>query len=70
MKKGASSAAAESRTARAVASPRLNFAVTKALHKKIKIAAALADMEVGDWVKAVLTRGARMYVEKALGEEE
>ncbi len=52
---------AKSRTA---ALPRLSCTVSNATRKKIRIAAALADMEDGEWCRLIVTEHAKRRVAK------
>lgn len=44
--------------------PRLSITLNPRLKKKLRLAAALADMEENDWARAVLATAARRTVEK------
>lgn len=44
--------------------PRLSITLNPRLKKKLRLAAALADMEENDWARAVLAKAARLTVEK------
>lgn len=54
---------------RAPAAPRISITITPQLRKKLRLAAALADMEEGDWARTVLVTAARRTVEKVYGED-
>ena len=49
--------------------PRLSITITAPLRKAIRIAAARADLEPGEWSKAVLAAAAQKTVEKLYGDE-
>lgn len=49
---------------RTAALPRLSTTVSSDLRKKIRIAAALADMEDGEWCRFIVTEHARRRVNK------
>jgi len=55
--------------ARSPAPPRISITVDPRLRKKIRIAAALADMEDGEWCKVVLVTASKRAYEKLYGEE-
>lgn len=44
--------------------PRISITLPKRVRRKVRIAAARADMEINDWCKAVLVRAAQLTVEK------
>ena len=44
--------------------PRISITLPSEVRAKIRLAAALRDMEVGDWCKTVLVTVARRTVEK------
>jgi len=48
--------------------PRISITLPSHVRRKVRIAAAKADMEISDWCKAVLVRAAQMTIEK-LGME-
>lgn len=56
-------------SSRAPAAPRISITITPSLRKKVRLAAALADMEEGDWARTVLVTASRRIVEKVYGEE-
>lgn len=61
---------APKKATRAPAPPRLSITITPELRRAIRIASARADLEPGEWAKAVLTAAARKTVAKLYGEEE
>lgn len=44
--------------------PRISITLPTHVRKKVRIAAAKADMEINDWCKAVLVKAATMTLEK------
>jgi hypothetical protein len=54
----------ESPPSRAPGLPRLSLTLPVHVRKKLRLAAALADMTEGDWAKAVLVKAAKLTVEK------
>lgn len=56
-------------TTRAPALPRMSVTLPAKLRKVIRIAAAKADMEVGDWCKTVLVTAANRAVHKLYPRE-
>ena len=54
---------------RPTAPPRLSISIEPDLRRKIRIAAARADLEIGEWCKAVLSAAAKKTVEKLYGDE-
>lgn len=44
--------------------PRISITLTPRLKKKLRLAAALADMEENDWARAVIAQAAKRTVEK------
>jgi hypothetical protein len=44
--------------------PRISITLPTRVRKKVRIAAAKADMEINDWCKAVLVKAATMTLEK------
>ena len=51
-------------TKRAPGPPRLNLGIPKKTYRKVRVAASLNDMEVNDWIRAILTEAARRMKEK------
>ena len=49
---------------RAPGGPRISITLPGRLRKKIRLAAALADMEQGEWAKVILVTAAKKVVEK------
>jgi hypothetical protein len=49
---------------RAPAAPRISITLTPRLRKKLRLAAALANMEEPDWARAVIAKMAKATVEK------
>lgn len=54
---------------RAPGPPRISITIDVKLRKKIRLAAALADMEEGDWARTVLVTAAKRTVEKVYGTD-
>lgn len=54
---------------RAPATPRLSITLPVELRKKLRIAAARADMEVSEWARVVLVTAARKTCERAFPDE-
>jgi hypothetical protein len=44
--------------------PRISITLPSRVRRKVRIAAAKADMEINDWCKAVLVRAATQTIEK------
>lgn len=44
--------------------PRISITLPTRVRKKVRIAAAKADMEINDWCKAVLVKAANLTLEK------
>jgi hypothetical protein len=44
--------------------PRISITLPSHVRRKVRIAAAKADMEITDWCKAVLVKAARLTLEK------
>jgi hypothetical protein len=44
--------------------PRISITLPTRVRKKVRIAAAKADMEINDWCKAVLVKAATMTLDK------
>jgi hypothetical protein len=44
--------------------PRISITLPARVRRKVRIAAAKADMEINDWCKAVLVKAAAMTLEK------
>lgn len=44
--------------------PRISITLPNRIRKRVRIAAARADMEVPDWCRTVLVRAARLTVER------
>jgi hypothetical protein len=44
--------------------PRISITLPTHIRRKVRIAAAKADMEINDWCKAVLVKAATMTLEK------
>jgi hypothetical protein len=51
-------------TSRGPQPPRISITLPTRVRKKVRIAAAKADMEINDWCKAVLVKAATMTLEK------
>jgi hypothetical protein len=51
-------------TSRGPQPPRISITLPVRVRKKVRIAAAKADMEISDWCKAVLVKAATMTLEK------
>jgi hypothetical protein len=51
-------------TSRGPQPPRISITLPTHVRKKVRIAAAKADMEINDWCKAVLVKAATMTLEK------
>lgn len=45
--------------------PRMSLSLPSRARKRVKLAAALADLEVGEWCRVVLAQAAHRTVEKA-----
>lgn len=54
---------------RAPGAPRLSITIDAELRRKMRIAAARADMEVGDWAKTILVTAAKRTVQKYYGDD-
>ena len=54
---------------RAAALPRMSITIDARLRKAIRIAAAKADMEIGDWCKTVLVTAANRAVHRLYPKE-
>jgi hypothetical protein len=50
--------------------PRLSITISPKLRRAIRIASARADLEPGEWAKAVLAAASKKTVEKLYGEED
>ena len=50
--------------------PRLSITITPELRKKIRIAAARADMEIGEWCKFIISEAAKRRVAKLYPDDE
>lgn len=44
--------------------PRISITLTPSLRKKLRLAAALSNMEEPDWARAVIAKAAKRTVEK------
>lgn len=53
---------------RGPAAPRVSVTLPAALRRKVRLAAALADMEENEWCRVVVVTAAERTVNKALGE--
>jgi predicted HicB family RNase H-like nuclease len=53
-----------SKTKRAPGPPRMNLGVPKKTYHKVQVAAAVNNMEVNDWIRAILSEASRRKVEK------
>jgi hypothetical protein len=51
-------------TSRGPQPPRISITLPVSVRKKVRIAAAKADMEINDWCKAVLVKAATITLEK------
>jgi hypothetical protein len=58
----------EKKPSRASASPRVSVTLPTELRRKVRLAAALADMEENEWCRVVVVTAAERTVVKALGE--
>lgn len=54
----------ETKPSRAPGAPRLSLTLPVEVRKKVRLAAALADMTEGEWARTVLVKYAQMTVEK------
>lgn len=54
----------ESPSGRGPQPPRISITLPNRIRKRVRIAAARADMEVPDWCRTVLVRAARLTVER------
>lgn len=50
--------------------PRMSVSVTTELRKKIRIAAARADLEIGEWCKLIVAEAARRRVKKLYPDDD
>lgn len=53
------------KTSRGPQPPRLSITLPQSCRKKVRLAAAVADMGESDWARVVLTKAAKLTVEKA-----
>jgi hypothetical protein len=49
--------------------PRLSITISPSLRKAIRIASARADLEPGEWCRAILETASKRTVEKLYGED-
>lgn len=49
---------------RAPGPPRMNLGVPKKVYHKVQVASAVNNMEVNDWIRAILSEAARRKVAK------
>lgn len=60
----------ESKPTRGPQPPRMSVSVTTELRKKIRIAAARADLEIGEWCKLIVAEAARRRVKKLYPDDD
>ncbi len=52
------------KTKRAPGPPRMNLGIPKKIYHKMQVAAAVNNMEVNDWTRAILSEASRRKMEK------